>query len=1298
MWRTTGVLLLWGLAACVFAQEAAIDDDAQALAGRILEATGVTGGLVVHWGCGDGELTAALCAGEGYLVHALDRDARNVADARERLQALGLYGRASVARCDGTRLPYVDGIVNLLVAEDPGGLPESEALRVLAPGGVAYVKQAGEWDKAVKPRPHEMDEWTHYLHDASNNAVAHDSIIGPPRRLQWLGSPVWARHHDHMASMSAMVSSGGRLFYIFDEGPTASIELPPSWQLIARDAFNGTVLWKRPIADWHTHLWPLKSGPAQLPRRLVAVGERVYVTLGIDAPLRALDAATGETLWTCETSRATEEIIAVENILVLLVDEAEDRAASSQPDYQSISEISKDARQRMWDAPARVIKAVNAETGEPLWEAPTQVAPLTLASDGERVFFHDGAKIVCLDLKTGERLWASAPLLAWSTIRTWFAPTLVVYEGVVLFSGGETMKPHYGADDTMTAVSAETGETLWSAAHPQSGYQSPEDILVAGGLVWTGVTTQGSYSGVFTGRDPHTGKVKQEFPPDVQTHWFHHRCHRSKATDNYLLTSRTGIEFIDFREEHWEPHHWVRGGCLYGIMPCNGLVYTPPHACACYVEAKQYGLNALAPAADDEEYPRTDPDDMRLERGPAWGQPVTGPAASAEDWPTYRHDPARSGSTPVVPPTDLSIAWQASVGGKITSPVVAGGMVLVASVDTHTVHALDAGTGEALWEFTAGGRVDSPPTVHDGRALFGCADGWVYCLRAGDGALIWRFRAAPQDRRLVAFEQVESVWPVHGSVLVHEGDGSGREMVYCVAGRSMFLDGGLRFLGLDPATGEKLVETVLDDRDPETGQNLQMYVKTLNMTVALPDILSTDGPNIYMRSMAFDLEGGRREIGFTRVTDQAGDNVHLFSPTGFLDDAWWHRSYWIWGQRTASGATGYFQAGRLVPAGRMLVIGEDTIYGFGRKPDYFQWTTPLEYHLFAAEKEIPALDNVRPRTSGSYVAVANSETLDPSGKPLTVEAWVRPVGNTGVVLARGGSSNGYALHLRDGKLCFTVTVDSEQTTAAAPEALPKTWTHVAGTLTADGQVRVYVNGKPAGSAQGPGLITSAPFQPTEIGADDAGAVGEYKSPNMLKATIDEVRIYHRALGPDEVARHCNSPEDTPATDDGLALYFSFDAEDARDDSGGGNEGVVEDGAIPVEGRLGGALRFQGAKKWYANYPYMVEQRWTQDIALQVRAMALTGDRLLIAGPPDVLDEEDAARRLGDPEVQAQLVHQRDALEGKLGGSLWTVSAGDGETLAELPLEAPPIFDGMAVAAGRVYLATTTGEVVCLSGD
>jgi len=342
------------------------------------------------------------------------------------------------------------------------------------------------------------------------------------------------------------------------------------------------------------------------------------------------------------------------------------------------------------------------------------------------------------------------------------------------------------------------------------------------------------------------------------------------------------------------------------------------------------------------------PDAERLLGGPDFdGMLPSGDSRpDPEDWPAFRHDAGRSGAVKtVVPPAGLKRTWSTRLGGKLSAPVVAGGKLFVAAVDAHGVIALDAATGKQEWSFTAGGRVDSPPTIWEGRALFGSADGHIYCLTAGEGKLLWRYRAAPEDLRMMAYEQVESLWPVHGSVLVQNG------VLTCVAGRSMFLDGGLRYLRLDPKTGRKLSETILDDRSPGTDENLQAQIKGLNMPVALPDILSSDGKYVYMRSLPFDLEGRRKYVAYVPVREQRGDDLHLFCPTGFLDDSLWHRTYWGYGRAWASGAGGYYQAGRVIPAGRPLVFDSERVYGYGRLWNYYRWTTPLEFHLFAAKMQ-----------------------------------------------------------------------------------------------------------------------------------------------------------------------------------------------------------------------------------------------------------------------------------------------------------------------------------------------------------
>ncbi len=986
----------------------------------ILGSVGVKGGLVVQVGCGDGRLTAALRRGDGFVVHGLDADRAGVEKARETIRRAGLYGPVSVARWSGGGLPYTDNLVNLLVVSSgKWQVAGDEIARVLAPRGVAVLPRQtqiapqgllplatrhsalhGEWRVYSKPVPEDIDEWTHYLHDPSGNAVSHDKQVGFLRRMQWVGGPRYGRHHDHMSSASAMVSAQGRLFYIFDHASPFSIQLPSDWQLVARDAFNGTVLWRRQMGPWFSQLQRLKSGPADLPRRLVAVGDAVYATLRFDAPVMVLDAATGETRATFAQTKGTDEILYADGVLYLVVNrEGYDRGPMPAFTPQK-----------------RILMAVDAETGKPLWEKPwSWVVPGSLAVGGGRAVFFDSERLVALGTKTGKELWQSEAVgKRGSPVPVYFSPCLVLHDDLVFFSGSDPDTKPYHPDNgkTMYAFAADSGKTLWRAPHAPAGYRSAEDILVLQGLVWTSDIFNSKehrtpQTGTVWGRDPRTGEVKVEFKPDVDTHWFHHRCYRAKATDNYLLTSRTGIEFVDVREKHWTCHHWVRGACLYGIMPANGMVYSPPHPCACYLEAKLYGFNALAAdslvrrkiiaAAEKTE---------RLERGAAYAlasasTPAGAGPGKAEEWPTLRADPSRSGRVRTQVPARPELAWRSAVANRLSSPVAAGGKVFVSAIDAHEVHALDAGSGKAAWRFIAGGRVDSPPTIWNGRALFGCADGYVYCLRADDGRLMWRYRAAPADMRMGAWGQTESVWPVHGSVLIRD-NAAGEPELWCAVGRSMFLDGGLRLLRLNPATGEKIAEAVLDDRVPGTEDNLQVAVKGLNMPVALPDVLVSQGNSVYMRSQQFDLEGNRIAIDIPtrQAREQKGETAHLFCPTGLLDDLWWHRSYWVYGRVWNSGAGGYFKAGRFAPAGRPMVFDEKRVYSFGRKPQYYRWTTPMEYMLYASAKQPPVM-RIGGGGKGKKGQVKKKSSL--GGMPSTTVRtdWERdvPVLVRGMVLA-----------------------------------------------------------------------------------------------------------------------------------------------------------------------------------------------------------------------------------------------------------------------------------------------------------
>ncbi|MCA9140170.1 MAG: PQQ-binding-like beta-propeller repeat protein, partial [Planctomycetales bacterium] len=455
--------------------------DAQEDAKQLIDQSGVSAGFFVHFGAGDGELTAALRQNESTQVQGLVDDARNLAAMRDRVRSQGIYGDVAFDVFAGGDLPYVDNMVNLFVAESLGSVSMDEVTRVLVPNGVAMIKKDGGWTKFVKPRPSNIDEWSHYLHDSTGNSVAHDDVVAPPRHLQWVGSPRWSRHHDRMASMSALVSTGGRMFYIMDEGSRISIQLPPKWKLIARDAFNGSVLWKKDIEKWQPHLWPLKSGPTQLSRRLVSNDKEVYVTLGFNAPLTALDAATGEVLRTYEGSDATEEIISTGEMLYLVVRKGKAELADYAPMFGTVGDQAR-SRSFFWDEEPRVLMAFEASTGKQLWAKKGKVSPLTLAAKGSQLYFHDGEKIVSLDGRSGDVVWESESVTRRDAFTFNFGPRLVIYNDVVLYSGG---------DGKMISSDAKSGEKLWEASFPNSGYQSPQDLMVVDGLVWLAPLTSG---------------------------------------------------------------------------------------------------------------------------------------------------------------------------------------------------------------------------------------------------------------------------------------------------------------------------------------------------------------------------------------------------------------------------------------------------------------------------------------------------------------------------------------------------------------------------------------------------------------------------------------------------------------------------------------------------------------------------------------------------------------------------------------------------------------------------------------
>jgi outer membrane protein assembly factor BamB len=426
------------------------------------------GGLIVHLGCGDGKLTVALYTNENCLVHGLDTSLENVAKAREYIQSQNLYGPVLVDSFSGKRLPYADNLVNHVVAQDIDQLPLAEVMRVLIPNGTAYIKSGDKWVKKVKPRSEDIDEWPHWLHGPDNNAVSKDKRVGISRSLQWYMPPNWTRHHNLPAGFNSMVSSGGRIYYMVDTAPNA-VYGPGKWVLVARDAFNGLELWRKDITDWHMKAWGAEkryggrigrfhgAPDYQAPRRIVAAGDLLFVTLGFNAPVTVLDGRTGKVLRVFTDTDRAGEIIYRDGILYV-------------------------ARNIYEPERGKEIMAVEARTGKTLWTNSDYAGIAAsigyqkkhtnafITAGKEHLFLADTNDIVALDMEDGSESWKKPMPLTDEIVgdidyRYSNFCTLVYHDGTLFFSqiypGTRNLNRWEMKKLWIEAIDAETGELKW---------------------------------------------------------------------------------------------------------------------------------------------------------------------------------------------------------------------------------------------------------------------------------------------------------------------------------------------------------------------------------------------------------------------------------------------------------------------------------------------------------------------------------------------------------------------------------------------------------------------------------------------------------------------------------------------------------------------------------------------------------------------------------------------------------------------------------------------------------------------
>lgn len=152
-------------------------------------------------------------------------------------------------------------------------------------------------------------------------------------------------------------------------------------------------------------------------------------------------------------------------------------------------------------------------------------------------------------------------------------------------------------------------------------------------------------------------------------------------------------------------------------------------------------------------------------------------------WPTWRGDAERTGYTPEILPTKLSLSWvlknmhpparawpgEERLSFDIAFCIIANkDLVFFGSSADGKLYAIEAETGLQRWDFYTEAPIRFAPVLVGDKVLVASDDGYLYCLSTNDGKLLWKIRGGPNDQKILGNGQMISRWPARGGPVVYE--------------------------------------------------------------------------------------------------------------------------------------------------------------------------------------------------------------------------------------------------------------------------------------------------------------------------------------------------------------------------------------------------------------------------------------------------------------------------------------------------------------------------------------------------
>ena len=511
---------------------------------------------------------------------------------------------------------------------------------------------------------------------------------------------------------------------------------------------------------------------------LVSAGRRLYLA-GENRRMLVVDTRSGETVRELPTANISGVIAIADGIVV---------AATWKDGSRMGSEKRYDRRRMDWEISEGTVEAYDEASGKLLWKNNLLGTSLLIA-DGN-VYAANRNEKDPLEKKHSRR-----------------------------GEGDKTQRP----PQKVVAMKLADGAVLWQTEDKEFNAADQAISLEAAGKGTVAVGLQGRTKVALL--SAKTGKLLEQGEAQAAAKNFfrfrNHICTPALRVGEVVLNNRGGRILKAGKNIHFGG---ARASCLTGTIPAYGAGYIAQNWCRCS-PGQIPGLLAITAIGTIPT-----PAEMEQPTQPIVSSPYndkTDGVGEPAKWTSFRGNAERSSSSASYVAAEVDVAWSTQVAGKtkagtvgkdwrsflnsrLTPAVVAGDVAILGDIDHNEIIAVDVNDGSVQWRLLTGGRVDTSPTIHKGVCLVGDHTGYVTAIKSKTGELLYRLRIAPQEKRMLSYGKVESVWPVIGGVLVVD------DKAYATAGRTQGSGGGLVVRAFNPETGKPLWAKAL----PQTGSDL----------------------------------------------------------------------------------------------------------------------------------------------------------------------------------------------------------------------------------------------------------------------------------------------------------------------------------------------------------------------------------------------------------------------------------------------------------------------------------------------